>query len=192
MKIETKEKGRRLLRPLVNLLANIGVSPAVVTIAAIPLSVLAALLFAIGYFFWAGLTVFLIGLCDTLDGELSRKTGRVSSAGALLDSTVDRFSEGVVFAGIGWYYSGVNRGLTLLVFLALLFSYLVSYVRARAEGTGKECTVGFFERPVRVATMVVGGVFLGRRLFFWAVLVIAVGSLITFIHRLVYVLKQRR
>ncbi len=173
------------------MLARLGIPPTAVTLTAIPLSVLAAWLFASGQFFWAGLLVICIGLCDTLDGELSRRTGKVSQTGALLDSTVDRFSEGVVWAGIGWYYGLKNHWGTLAVFGALIFSYLVSYVRARAEGIGKQCQVGLFERPIRVMIMVFGALILKEKLFVWAIVVIALGSLVTFIHRVFFVLKQR-
>lgn len=173
------------------MLARIGIPPTAVTLTAVPLSVLAALLFASGQFFWAGLLVICIGLCDTLDGELSRRTGKVSQTGALLDSTVDRFSEGVVWAGVGWYYGLRNHWGILAVFSALIFSYLVSYVRARAEGISKQCQVGLFERPVRVMIMVVGALVLREKLFVWAIVAIALGSFVTFIHRVLFVLKQR-
>ncbi len=190
MKNETKEKGRRLLRPFVQFLIKLGVTPTAVTVAALPLSVLAALLFARGLFFWAGLLISLIGLCDTLDGEVSRQSGRVSSAGAFIDSTVDRITEGVVLLGVAWYYLSLGSWIVLLVTGTLFLSLMVSYVRARAEGTGKECQVGIFERPVRVGIMVAGALILGRSYFVIALMVIAIGSFITFIHRLIYVLRQ--
>jgi len=192
MRNQTKQQGRKLLKPAVFLLAQFGITPTAVTITAVPLSVLAALLFAFGKFFWAGLVVICIGLCDTLDGELSRRTGKVSPEGAFLDSTVDRFSEGVVYAGIGWYYCLNNRLGVLVVLAALIFSYLVSYVRARAEGIGKECQVGFFERPIRVLILVAGALIPGEKVLLGALIIIALGSLTTFIHRILFVLRQVR
>ncbi|MGQ9678819.1 MAG: CDP-alcohol phosphatidyltransferase family protein [bacterium] len=192
MKNLTKARGRKLLKPLIDFFAVTGVPPTVVTITAIPLSILAALLFASGNFFLAGWLVLLIGLCDTIDGELSRRTGQASPTGAFIDSTVDRFSEGLIFAGIGLYYLTRDRWGLLATFLALIFSYLVSYARARAEGVGKECQVGLFERPIRVLVMVLGALVLGKRLFFWSIVTIALGSLTTFIHRVLFVLRQHR
>lgn len=192
MKKKLKDQGRKLLSPLVNFLGWIGVSPTAVTISAIPLSILAAGLFASGNFFWAGWVVMLIGLCDSIDGELSRKTGRVTSAGAFVDSTVDRVSEGLTFAGIGLYYCPKDRWGLLATFLALILSYLVSYARARAEGIGEKCQVGLFERPVRILVLGIGALILRERLFLWSIITIALGSLATFIHRVLFVLQQCR
>jgi CDP-diacylglycerol--glycerol-3-phosphate 3-phosphatidyltransferase len=191
MRNETKNKGRRFLRPFVNLLLKAGVSPSAVTWSAVPLSLVAGTLFASGNFIWAGVVSALVGLGDTIDGELSRLSGRVSVRGAILDSTVDRLSEGVTLTGVGIYYLKVNHWLTVLAMVALFFSLLVSYVRARAEGVGRECQVGFFERPVRVLILVVSAIVLGRSLLPYGLGVIAVGSLVTFVHRFIYVLRQR-
>ncbi len=191
MKEQTKRKGRRLLSPLVGLLAACRVSPTAVTVAAIPLSIGAAYLFALGWFVWGGVLVALVGLCDTIDGELSRATGRKSAIGAFLDSLVDRVSEAVVLGGIYWYYQAVNPLYGLIAVAALVFSMLVSYARARAEGVGFDCQVGWFERPVRVLVLLAGAFVLGRTYMPIALAVIAAGSLGTVIHRLVHVLRQR-
>jgi CDP-diacylglycerol--glycerol-3-phosphate 3-phosphatidyltransferase len=168
-----------------------GVLPSAVTWSALPLSLIAGGLFATGHFFWAGVVSVLVGLCDTIDGELSRRSGRASVQGAILDSTVDRLSEGITLTGVGIYYLNINHWITVLAMVALLFSLLVSYVRARAEGAGKECQVGFFERPIRVLILVVSAFVLGRRFLPYGLAVIAVGALITFVHRFVYVLRQQ-
>lgn len=133
----------------------------------------------------------LVGLCDTVDGELSRMSGRTSVSGAILDSTVDRLSEGIILTGIALYYQRANGAYSALAIIAMLFSLLVSYVRARAEGAGRQCQVGFFERPIRVIILVFSAIVLGRRLLPFGLGVIAVGSLATFIHRLLHVLKPQ-
>ncbi len=189
MRNETKEKGRKVLRPLITLLAWIGVAPSAVTLTGLFLSALAGLLFSYGFFMWAGVVVFLVGLCDTIDGELSRITGRMSPSGAVLDSVVDRLSEGMVFIGSAMYYLTVNRWTVLLILWALVFSYMVSYVRARAEGVGRECQVGLFERPIRVAVVGLSAIVLGPRYFPIGAGVIAVGSMVTFVRRLLLALR---
>jgi CDP-diacylglycerol--glycerol-3-phosphate 3-phosphatidyltransferase len=191
MRKETKDRGRSLLGPVVRLFVRLGISPTVVTLSGLALSLGAALLFARGFFLGAGVITGLVGLCDTIDGEVARTSGSVSSAGAILDSTVDRFSEAVIFIGIGWYYLKVSQWFVLITLLALLFSFLVSYVRARAEGTGRECQVGFFERPVRVIILVISALVLGRRYLPAGVAVIMAGSFWTFVQRLGYVLRQK-
>ena len=189
MRESTKKYGRRLLSPLVSLLAAIRVSATTVTILGLPLSIGAGWSFAAGRFVLGGVFVALVGLCDTLDGELSRRAGTASARGAFLDSTIDRLSESLVLVGLYWFYRDSWFG--LLAIVALVFSLMVSYVRARAEGVGRECKVGFFERPVRVLVMLVGAFVLGRTWMPVAIGVIALGSLITAIQRTIYVLAQR-
>ena len=189
MNEKTKQHGRSLLTPLLNLLAAARVSATTVTLTALPLSILAAWFFASGSFILGGVMVALVGLCDTLDGELSRRTGTASALGAFIDSTVDRLSESLVLVGFYWYYRDSWFG--LLAVVALVFSLMVSYVRARAEGVGRECKIGFFERPVRVLVLLFGTFVLGRTWMPVALGVIALGSFITVIQRIIYVLSQR-
>jgi CDP-diacylglycerol--glycerol-3-phosphate 3-phosphatidyltransferase len=68
---------------------------------------------------------------------------------------------------------------------------MVSYVRARAEGVGRECKVGWFERPVRVLVLLAGAFLLGRTWMPVAIGVIALGGFITVVHRIVHVLSQK-
>ena len=185
----TKQHGRSLLKPLVSLLAAMRVSPTAVTVFALPLSIGAGYLFATGRFILGGVLAALVGLCDTLDGELSRRTGTASALGAFIDSTVDRLSESLVLVGLYWYYRDSLFG--LLAVVALVFSLMVSYVRARAEGVGRECKIGFFERPVRVLVLLFGAFVLGRTWMPVALGVIALGSFITAIQRIIYVLSQK-
>ena len=189
MKEATKQHGRRLLTPLVSLLAAMRVSPTAVTIVGLPLSIAAGYFFATGRFILGGVLAALVGLCDTLDGELSRRTGTASAMGAFIDSTVDRLSESLVLVGLYWYYRDSWFG--LLAVVALVFSLMVSYVRARAEGVGRECKVGLFERPVRVLVLLFGAFVLGRTWMPVAIGIIALGSLITVVQRIIYVLAQR-
>jgi CDP-diacylglycerol---glycerol-3-phosphate 3-phosphatidyltransferase len=192
MKEEAKRRGRLLLRPLVRLLAALRVTPTAVTLSALPLSVGVGWAFASGRFILAGVLAALVGLCDTLDGELSRLTGKASPAGAFLDSTVDRISEALTLVGLYWYYEPINHLYGLAAILALVFSLMVSYVRARAEGVGWECRVGLFERPVRVILLLLGAFVLGRTWMPVALALIAIGSLVTVVQRVVYVLVRRK
>lgn len=191
MKETTKNRARLLVRPVVSLLARAGVSPSAVTLAALPLSVAAAWAFSGGRFLFGGILAAVVGVCDSVDGELSRRTGRASPAGAFLDSNVDRVSEALVFTGLAWHYMPVSRPYAMLCVLALAFSLLVSYVRARAEGVGRECRVGFFERPVRVVVLLAGAFVPLPAAMPVALAVIAAGSLVTVVHRMVHVLRQR-
>ncbi|MEO0077801.1 MAG: CDP-alcohol phosphatidyltransferase family protein [candidate division WOR-3 bacterium] len=190
MQEAVRQRGRLLLRPILGLLAKVRVPPTLVTMLSLPTSAISGWLFAIGSFKWAGVVAAVAGLCDSLDGELARMTGRSSAAGAFLDSVSDRLAETFVFAGMFWYYQARSGALGLLVLLALSLSLMVSYVRARAEGLGRDCRVGLFERPVRVIVVVSGALLLGPKLMPWALLVIAAGGLATVFQRVVYVLRQ--
>ena len=192
MRDKDKRRGRLLLRPLVRFLAALRVAPTAVTLAALPLSALAAYLFATGRFLGGGIVVALAGLCDTTDGELSRLTGRTSDRGAFLDSTVDRLGEALALGGLYWYYQARAPLYGLLVVAALVLSLMVSYVRARAEGLDYDCRVGWFERPVRVLILLVGAFVPGRAVMPAALALIALGSLATVLHRVIHVLGQRK
>ena len=192
MRDKDKRRGRLLLRPLIRLLAALRIAPTAVTLAALPLSALAAYLFATGRFLGAGIAMALAGLCDTIDGELSRLTGRQSSIGAFADSMVDRLCEALTLGGLYWYYQARVPLYGLLVVVALVLSLMVSYVRARAEGLGYDCRVGWFERPIRVLVLLVGAFVPGRGWMPAALAVIALGSLATLFQRVVHVIAQRK
>ncbi len=86
-----------------------------------------------------------------LDGQVARLGGMTSRFGALYDSVLDRYCELFTLGGIAYYMfcTGYQVG-ALITFLAMVGSVMVSYVRARAEGLGIECKVGFMQRPERV------------------------------------------
>ncbi len=146
-----------LTDPLVQLLARTPVTPTTLTCLGFVVTVGAAVLIATGYLLIAGLVVLVAGLFDMLDGALARRTNRATRFGAVLDSTLDRLSEGALLLGIIFLFAG--EGSTIGILLAggvLITSMLVSYIRARAESLGIECTVGLFTRPERVIVLVLG------------------------------------
>ena len=129
----------------------------------------------------AGLFLAASGFFDVLDGSVARSTGRASKGGAFLDSTLDRVSEVMVYAGIvlGGYLS------PLFVLLALSFSLLVSYTRARADALGINLAgVGIGERSERLIVLIVGSIL---SLVALSVLLVLVLALVTFVQRTVKV-----
>ncbi len=103
----------------------------------------AAALAGMGHLFAAGWVVLLSGFFDIIDGALARGTNQVTKFGGILDSTLDRLSEAVMLLGIMAYFlfnSGFEMAfwIVLLIGLTMIFSFLVSYVRSRAEGAGLE------------------------------------------------------
>jgi CDP-diacylglycerol--glycerol-3-phosphate 3-phosphatidyltransferase len=137
-----------------------------------------------------GLLLVAAGICDALDGQLARHTGRTSRFGAFLDSTIDRIDESAVLAGIAaWFLrTSVEHGppLAVATILALAGSLITSYARARAEGLGLECKVGAFERPERVVVTVVG-LLAGPRALVGAMLLVLLLSWFTVLQRVAHV-----
>jgi CDP-diacylglycerol--glycerol-3-phosphate 3-phosphatidyltransferase len=130
------------------------VRPDTLTVVGWMLALGSALLFGLGYPRAAGAAMLLGGLFDALDGAVARESNRMSSFGAFLDSTLDRLSESAVFVGLVFFYASAGRAPeALLAGLAMTFSLLTSYARARAEGLNIPCEVGLLERAGRVVLL---------------------------------------
>ena len=109
------------------------------------------------YYFLGGLAFILGSVCDTLDGRYSRMSGKGTSFGAFLDSTLDRMEEGIVLTAVAFQFSQAgNDAAVAAVVVAVLASLMVSYTRARAEALGVECKVGIADRAVRVVILSAG------------------------------------
>lgn len=141
-------------QPVARALARLGVSPNAVTFAGLVGAGISAYLISEGIFWAGGVVMLLAGILDLFDGALARATGQDSDFGALLDSVIDRVSEIVVLLGLLLFYtrSGSVEG-SVLVYLAVGGSIMVSYLRARSEGLGIDCKVGIMTRPERVAAL---------------------------------------
>jgi CDP-diacylglycerol--glycerol-3-phosphate 3-phosphatidyltransferase len=203
-----KDRARSLFVPLARTLAKRGVQPDHLTYLGLGLSLLAALLLGRGDLLSAALVIGLAGLCDILDGDVARETGKVTPFGAFLDSTLDRVGEGALYAGLANYYYTRTRGGTLwlqndfraeaqwgdadgntlavMALATLILSFLVSYTRARAEGLGLECKVGLMERPERMLTLAVGAL-LGHRFMPGILGVLFLLTLVTVLQRVYHV-----
>jgi CDP-diacylglycerol--glycerol-3-phosphate 3-phosphatidyltransferase len=143
-----------------------------------------------GYLHIAAGIMLLAGIFDNIDGLVARKTHTISKFGALLDSTLDRASEFLFLAGTTYFF--IRKGLyptAVAASSAACFSFLVSYIRARAEGLGFICDVGFLQREERVALLGITGV-LHTTLFIIVVWFTALASLLTVVQRLLYIWKE--
>jgi CDP-diacylglycerol---glycerol-3-phosphate 3-phosphatidyltransferase len=147
----------KILKPATHFLASGGIHPNTLSLLGTLVTFGVPWAMLKGQWIWAGLWLLFAGFFDILDGALARNEGLKSRFGAFLDSTLDRVSEAVVLAGFLIYYQQQGRlDGCLLAFSVLLISVLVSYTRARAEGLGLECRVGFLTRPGRVVLFVLG------------------------------------
>jgi CDP-diacylglycerol---glycerol-3-phosphate 3-phosphatidyltransferase len=184
-----------ITRPVVALLARTKVTPDQVTWCGFLLTLVAAALAATGHLFAAGWVMLLSGFFDIIDGALARSTNQVTKFGGVLDSTLDRISEASILLGLISYflfYSGTEfyKWIVLLIGFTLIFSFVVSYIRSRAEAAGIDCQVGIFTRTERVIILALG-LLIGLNLSLTIALAItAVLSLVTVIQRLVFVQRQ--
>lgn len=184
---------RGLIDPIVTVLARLRVTPNALTVVGMLGHIPAAWLTAQGNFRLALLIGAAAVLLDALDGSLARKLNAAHNGkgfGAFLDSTLDRIAETILFGGLIVYFGRQGEPLyTLLTYIALTGSILVSYTRARAEALGYACKVGLFSRVERYLVLLICG--LANRPD-WAVIVLAVGVWITVAQRITAVYRQAR
>lgn len=188
---------QRVLTPLATALLRVGVSPDAVTIAGTLVVVVTALwAFPTGHLFAGALVIGLFALTDSLDGVMARQSGRSGPWGAFLDSTLDRFGDGAIFAGLVlWFVGGGDDEVAAALALAcLVLGSVVPYARARAEGLGMTASGGIAERADRllvvlVATAAVG---LGAPPVVLTVVLalLAVASAVTVVQRMAKVHRQ--
>jgi CDP-diacylglycerol--glycerol-3-phosphate 3-phosphatidyltransferase len=182
--------GYRITDPVVRILSKTGITPNTLTLINLALSIVAAYVIATGHFLPGGILVLVSGLFDLLDGALARFAKRTTKFGAILDSTVDRVSEAAILFGLLiWYSSHEGRLEIALIFAVLIGSFLVSYVRARAEGLGWQCQVGLFTRAERVIVLAIG--LLVNQIFI-VLCILVVFVFVTVGQRLIYLWRQRR
>jgi len=186
---------RRRAEALMSALGRTPLTPNQITVVGVALTFVAAGLAAFGQLRWAGVVLIFAGTCDILDGALARSTKASYPYGAFLDSTLDRYSEGVIYLGLAAYFVTINgplqRWLVLATMAALAGSFLVSYVRARAQSLGFTCETGLFARPERVVVTVIG-LLIGGPVLYGVVFLLAVVTNITALQRIREVWLQGR
>lgn len=137
-----------------------------------------------------GAIALVAAVFDMLDGRVARARGRGTHFGAFLDSTMDRYSDMLLYMGLLILYARLDRtGLMVLVWVAAFGSFMTSYARARAESLIPSCNVGLLERPERIVLLVAGAVFNRMTAALW---IIAVLANVTAIQRVVFTLVTLR
>lgn len=164
--------------PLIWLIRKLHITPNMLTVFGLLLNVASAIVliygaetadrFQLEYVGWSGLLVLLGGLFDMLDGLIAKSDGKASKFGALFDSVLDRYSELFMFLGILYFLVANHYFISsVITFMALVGSVMVSYTRARAEGLQIPCSGGFMQRPVRVLLIGFASLFTGIISSFW-------------------------
>jgi CDP-diacylglycerol---glycerol-3-phosphate 3-phosphatidyltransferase len=175
---------------IVAMLGRTGVSPDVLTWSGFLTSVVSAVFISLGHFITGAFVLIIAGAFDMLDGGLARLKKQETRYGAFLDSTLDRLSEISIFLGL--LISCLKNEMiieTVLAFIAMSASMMVSYVRARAEGLGLKCDAGFFTRPERIIVLVLG-LFLDQILIM--LFILSLLSALTAIQRIIKVKSETR
>ena len=173
----------RLIDPVANWLVRRKVHPNSITIFGTVCTVIGGVIYAMGHIRTGGWFLSITALFDVLDGTVARRSGRSSTFGAFLDSTLDRLADGFVLGGLAVFYAtSTQHGsirLMITALLGLMGAFLTSYTRARAEALGLDAKVGIMQRPERVVLMAAPQALFG--LFFdgWALAIIVVTLTVT-------------
>lgn len=188
-----------ILSVVANKMVAIGITANMVTLFGFVVNLIAAFYFATGRLVTGGILILFGGSFDMIDGAVARAQRNPRPSGALLDSVIDRYSEGFLLLGaLIYFYSLESLIGIILAFSAWFGSILVSYVRARAEGLQVTCKVGLMQRPERIILLGAGTVLQGALLHKYPFLqstgmillctlgILTLTSHITAIHRLIF------
>lgn len=186
-----------VVEPVARLMIRIGVSPNQLTLISATLTVLIALiLIPTGHLVWAAILIGVFAAFDMIDGTVARMQGGGTKFGATLDASCDRITDGALFAAITWwlvYSYDAPKSLVAAALVCLASSQIISYVKARGEASGFTMDGGLIERPERLIIGLVGlgltgfGVPYAIEIALW---VLAVGSVVTIVQRLLMAAKS--
>lgn len=168
---------KKFVDPIAKVMVDFGLTPNLVSLLGLLFAFLAGLMFLYKRLILASFFILFSGFLDVLDGAVARESGSLSVFGAFFDSMLDRLSDFFIISCI------IYASLCTLEWgiLALAGSFLVSYARARGEVVGvKMSGVGIAERAERLMILAFGS-FLN--LIEWAIIVIAVLTLLTVVVR---------
>ncbi|MDC4233207.1 CDP-alcohol phosphatidyltransferase family protein [Actinomyces sp. B33] len=192
---------RALFTPLARLLARRGVTPDAVTIAGTVVSIgTAVVALPLGWVWQGALVLAVVLFLDSVDGTLARMTTGGTPFGAFLDSTLDRLSDGAVFASLTAFAvfsmsEGPARTAAIIAGLvAVVGAATVPYARARAESVGVSAAVGIAERTDRLVVALTGAFLADVGLSDWFVAVgliwVAFASLVTVVQRIAVTARE--
>ena len=163
------------LSALIRISVRLRIHPNVLTFIGVVINVAAAWALALGRFVIAGVIMVVANIFDFIDGKVARERGMESAFGGFWDSVMDRVSDLALFLGLVYLYSRLGRtDYVLITALAMTFTVLTSYARARAESVVEKCKVGFMERPERIVLFMIGAFTNRMAGVLWVILVLSV------------------
>jgi CDP-diacylglycerol--glycerol-3-phosphate 3-phosphatidyltransferase len=182
------------MRPLGRGVARSGISPDAITLFGVGVQAWVGFLIIDGRLLAAGLVSIVAALADVFDGAVAKARGRTGKFGAFLDSTTDRLSDALFFLPLAWLYGVApdvaardEPWVAAVAMTGLVASFLVSYVKARAESLGYRCDVGIAERAERTIALIIALVF---DIVPVVLVILAVLAIVTFLQRVFYVRAQ--
>lgn len=183
---------RHLAEMVVRPLAALGMTPNMATLLGLVLNAVTATVLATGHLRIGGALLLFAGLFDMVDGALARVRNQRTTFGAFFDSTLDRYSEGLVLLGVILFALTLpatpqRTWIVALAYVSALSSLMVSYARARAEGLGLDGKTGLMARPERVLLLAAGLIIGGAGLLVWTLALLALTSTVTAVQRIVSV-----
>ncbi|MBO0895791.1 MULTISPECIES: phosphatidylinositol phosphate synthase [Arthrobacter] len=183
--------------PLASWLLRRGITPDMVTIAGTLGVMIGGLVFyPLGQLFWGTLFITAFIFSDVIDGIMARQQARTGKWGGFLDSTLDRFADGALFAGVSiWFFTGGNNdAIGIAAIIALVLGMLVSYIRAKAESLGFNANVGIAERAERLVSLLVAtglvGLGVPEILLLVVLVLLCAASCVTIAQRMLAVRRQ--
>lgn len=181
------------LTPLGRILHGWGVSPDLVTLLGLAVTALAGWRLALGEWTQAAIILALSLPMDALDGAIARAGGVFRPVGSFLDSSLDRYADALILGGLTLYYADAGRlNFVIIGLVALHGTYMVSYLRAKAESLQIDCKIGLFTRVERLLTLLVAWlVFLafGQIGIDLGLIVLAIGTQFTALQRMAHVMR---
>src|SRR5438128_1202329 len=180
------------LRAIIRASVALGIHPNTLTLIGVLINVAAACALGVNRFLPAGAIMIVANIFDFIDGKVAQQTNTVSRFGAFWDSTLDRFSDIALFLGLIYLYTTMGRtDYVMVAALALTFSIMTSYARARAESLIEKCKVGFMERPERIVLFMIGAFTNRMGAVLWVILILSIVSFLNRIHYTHLVLNQK-
>ncbi len=163
------------LRAIINASVGLRIHPNTLTLIGVLINVAAACALGFDRFTLAGLIMIVANIFDFIDGKVAQLTNTVSRFGAFWDSTLDRFSDIALFLGLIYLYASLRRtDYVMVASLAMMFSIMTSYARARAESLIDKCKVGFMERPERIVLFMIGAFTNRMAAVLWVILILSI------------------
>jgi len=180
------------LRTIINACVALGIHPNTLTLIGVLINVVAACALGVDRFTLAGVIMIVANIFDFIDGKVAQQTNTVSRFGAFWDSTLDRFSDIALFLGLIYLYARMGRtDYVMVASLAMMFSIMTSYARARAESLIEKCKVGFMERPERIVLFMIGAFTNRMGAVLWVILILAIFTVADRIYYTYLVLNAR-